>query len=738
MFPTQQFVSRAMQDGLEERLEVGIPEVSEIRISPAYQAFVEDAIDAVIVVGPDGALRMLNSAAEELFDYRRIDLLGRPYTLLLPEVLALAHWDIRTGALSQPGSGKVGCTRTLGGRRGDGSEFRVDVSCRPLSSGAGIEITALVEGGPLYGQKEAELRSALSLLNATLESTADGILAVTIHGHIAGSNEQFVRMWGISRSLMESRDDDRIMAFVLDQLADPDAFLDKVRELYTDIHAESMDILEFRDGRVFERYSRPQRVADEIVGRVWSFRDVTLRHQSQNQAHRALVELAEQAEKLKVMAYTDPLTGLANRALFLDRLEEALVGGGCGRVDVLLLDLDGFKDVNDVHGHQAGDELLIAVGKRLSKSVCPGETVARLGGDEFIVLLEGVNNPDEIARRIVDELYTPVLVAGKEVRVSASLGISSSDAGQNGTSEMLRQADIALYAAKAAGKNQAMRFHPEMLTALRARTDLEVDLRHAVERDEIVVHFQPIVTADGGAVLQVEALARWQRGNTMVAPLDFIPAAERSGHISAIGLEVLAQSCRQLRAWLTESAHHSIAVNVSYVQLCEGDFAGQALDVLHRYGIRPDQLVIEVTESAFSDSGSQATEQLCRLRDLGVKIAIDDFGTGYSSLGRLQELPVDVLKVDKSFVAMLKNEHDDNPILRSVLSIARSLGLQVTAEGVETEAQARKLILMGCNSLQGYLFARPEPAASLPDAKQRAIRTMSELRRKDHPHRETL
>ncbi len=723
VLPTQESVPRAVHDGLEEYLEVGNPDASEIRTSPAYRAFVEDAIDAVIVAGPDGAIRMLNSAAEELFGYRRTELLGRPYTVLFPGALAPAHWDIRTGALSPPGSGKVGCTRNLRGRRGDGSEFKADVSWRPLSSGGGIEITA--EGDPLQRQGEAELRGALSLLNATLESTADGILVVTMDGHIAGSNEQFARMWGISRSLMESGDDDRIIAFVLDQLTDPDGFLDKVRELYTDIHAESIDVLEFTDGRMFERYSRPQRVADEVVGRVWSFRDVTLR---QHQAHRVLVELAEQAEKLKVMAYTDPLTGLANRALFLGRLEEALVGGGCGRVDILLLDLDGFKDVNDVHGHQTGDELLIVVGKRLSESVRPGETVARLGGDEFIVLLEDVDDPDEVARRIVDELTTPVFVAGKEVRLSASLGMSSSGEGQTEAAEMLRQADIALYAAKAAGKGRARRFHPEMLTALLTRTELETDLRHAVERGEIVVHFQPIVTVDGGAVLQVEALARWQRGDQMVAPLDFIPAAERSGHISHIGLEVLAQSCHQLHSWLKESEHHSLAVNVSYVQLCEGNFAGQALDVLRRYGIRPEQIVIEVTESAFSDSRSQATEQLFRLRNLGVRISIDDFGTGYSSLGRLRELPVDVLKVDKSFVAMVKSEHDDYPILRAVLSIAHSLGLQVTAEGVETEAQARKLLRMGCDSLQGYLFASPGPADNLLNANERAIRTMSRLR----------
>lgn len=737
MSPEQESVPRAVHSGPEEQLEVGSSDAAEIEISPAYRAFVEDAIDAVIIVAPDGTIRMLNSAAEELFGYRPIELLTRPCTVLLPGVLALALWDIRTGALAQPGAGKIGRTRDLSGQRRDGSEFRVDVSCRPLSSGAGIEITALVEGGLVHRQREAELSGALSPLNATLESTADGILVVTMDGHIAGSNEQFARMWGISRSLMESRNDDRIMAFVLDQLADPGGFLDKVNELYTDTNAESNDVLEFRDGRMFERYSRPQRVANEIVGRVWSFRDVTLRHQAQEQAHRALVELAEQAEKLKVMAYTDPLTGLANRALFLGRLKEAIAGGGCGCVDVLLLDLDGFKDVNDVHGHQTGDELLIAVGKRLSASVRPGEIVARLGGDEFIILLVDVDDPDLIARRIVDELNTPLFVAGKEMRLSASLGISSSGDGRTEASEMLRQADIALYAAKAAGKNQAMRFRPEMLTALLKRTELEFDLREAVQRGEIIVHFQPIVTAEGGAVLQVEALARWQRGDQLVAPLDFIPAAEGSSHILDIGLEVLAQSCRQLRPWLKESAQHSVAVNVSGVQLCQGDFAGQALDVLRRYGIRPQQIVFEVTESAFSDSGSRAIEQLCRLRHLGVRISIDDFGTGYSSLGRLRELPVDVLKVDKSFVGMVKSEHDEYSILGSILSIARSFGLHVTAEGVETETQARKLLQLGCDSLQGYLFAKPGPSGSLPEANERAICTMSRIWRNDQPLRET-
>lgn len=703
----------------------GDTHASELLTSPAYREFVENAPDAVVVIGGDGCIRLVNTAAESMFGYRRNVLLGQQYTVLLPGGLTTRRRYVRDGVPPDAGI-EDGAGLKVNGRRMDGTEVPVEVDCRPMSFGPGLEITASAENVVSSRQSERELRDALSLLNATLESTADGILVLTTDGQIASFNEQFISMSGIPRTLMGSMDESRMIAFILDQLADPDTFVNRMDEICTDPDTESNDVFELHDGRTFERYSRPQRVADQIVGRVWSFRDVTSRRQAQDQADRALADLAQQAEQLRVLAFSDPLTGLANRVLFLDRLEGALAKDP-GGVHILLLDIDSFKDVNDVQGHQAGDELLIATGKRLTECVRPADTVARLGGDEFVIVLQGGEDAELVAHRIVVALQAPVLIAGREMRLSVSLGLTSAVDGQTDVPELLRQADIAMYAAKAAGKNRFERFQPTMLTTLLERTDLESGLRHAVERGEIVVHFQPIVSAADGAVLQVEALARWQWNDRLVAPLDFIPAAEKSGHIIGIGLEVMAQSCRQLRAWLDESEHHSVAVNVSCAQLCEPDFAVQALDVMSLYGVRPEQVTVEVTESVFSAPGGQVTEQLSWLRGKGVRISIDDFGTGYSSLGRLQELPLDSLKIDKSFVAMIRTGQEDLPILTSMLTMARSLGLLVTAEGVETEAQARTLLSMGCDSLQGYLFSMPRRAENLLDAEEDAVRTMNDL-----------
>ncbi|GAP56890.1 uncharacterized signaling protein PA1727, partial [Arthrobacter sp. Hiyo6] len=292
------------------------------------------------------------------------------------------------------------------GRRRDGTEFYGEVACALLEWDAGVFITASVRA-TLHREADAGLREAMSLLSATLESTADGILVVDTDGQIEGVNDQFVKMWGIPRDLLATHDDEAVMGFVLAQLSDPVQFADKVHELYAHPLAESNDVLKFTDGRTFERYSRPQKVADKVVGRVWSFRDVTPRLAAQEQAKRAMADLAEQAEQLKALAFQDPLTGLANRKLFNDQLAEALRSDLGHPVDVLLLDLDDFKEVNDILGHHAGDEMLTEVARRLRSCVRPNDTVARLGGDEFVVLLTAAENPESVAARIVESLNVP-------------------------------------------------------------------------------------------------------------------------------------------------------------------------------------------------------------------------------------------------------------------------------------------------------------------------------------------
>ncbi|MET3810705.1 EAL domain-containing protein [Arthrobacter sp. UYEF3] len=572
-------------------------------------------------------------------------------------------------------------------------------------------------------EEDARLREALSLLSATLESTADGILVVGAEGRISSLNNQFLSMWGIPRELADTGENGALMAFVLGQLAKPDQFLAKVSALFADPEAESHDVLHFRDGRIFERYSRPQRVDERVVGRVWSFRDVTEARRAQDRINQAMADLAAQASQLKALAFRDPLTGLSNRQLFNDRLAHALAGPCGNAVDVLLLDLDDFKEVNDVHGHHAGDQMLIEVGRRLRASVRPSDVVARLGGDEFVILLVGSLDADAAAKRIVESLKAPVGLDGTMLWPSLSLGLASISDDAVDASQLLRRADIAMYAAKAAGKNRYLRFRPEMMTALLERTHLEAGLRAAVDSGEIVVHYQPIVSCRLGTVVTVEALARWERDGEVVPPQQFIPAAERSGLIVEIGTEVLLRGCTELKPWLAADPTRSLAVNVSGVQLQRGNFPDLLFAAANSCGVDPHQLVMEVTESVFFDDDCQVQIQLAQLRSAGVRVALDDFGTGYSSLGRLQELPVDTLKIDQSFVAMIRTGQERLPILNSMIDMAHGLGLTVTAEGVETPEQAEYLMRRGCDSLQGFLFSRPQPASMLPEALAASART---------------
>ncbi|WCI09585.1 EAL domain-containing protein [Arthrobacter sp. OVS8] len=528
---------------------------------------------------------------------------------------------------------------------------------------------------------DAGLREAMSLLSATLESTADGILVVSGDGRIAGVNNQFISMWGIPRELLATQDDEAVMGFVLDQLVDPAQFVEKVTALYADPSAESHDVLDFRDGRTFERYSRPQKVAEVVVGRVWSFRDVTPARIAQDRITQAMADLAEQAAQLKDLAFKDPLTGLSNRQLFSDHLAAAL-RGPCGTaVDVLLLDLDDFKEVNDILGHHAGDQMLIEVGRRLRECVRPNDVVARLGGDEFVVLLVGSLDAEAVAGRIVDSLRVPLWIDGTMLRPSLSLGLASISEDAVDASELLRRADVAMYAAKSAGKNRYLRFRPEMMKSLVQRTELEAGLRLAVDAGQIAVHYQPIISTRRGVVVKVEALARWERDGETVPPQQFIPAAERSGLIVEIGTEVLLKGCTELKPWLAGDPARSLAVNVSGVQLQHGDFAELVLAVTESCGVDPRQLVLEVTESVFFDDDCHVIQQLTALRKAGVRVALDDFGTGYSSLGRLQDLPVDTLKIDQSFTSMIHTGKENLPILSCMISMAHGLGLTVTAEG---------------------------------------------------------
>jgi diguanylate cyclase (GGDEF)-like protein len=619
------------------------------------------------------------------------------------------------------------------GRHRDGTEFAAEVAGSLLDDVGSPVLLLSVRSTAHRTGPDADLSEAMSLLTATLESTADGILVISSEGKIAGLNEQFLTMWSIPPELMKAASDEPAMRVILGQVKDPESFLARLMNLTKDADAESHDTIDFLDGRTFERYSRPQKVGDRIVGRVWSFRDVTPRRMAQEQAEQALADLAAQAEQLRAMAFKDPLTGLANRAVFNAELVRALKEPRLKSVEVLLLDLDDFKEVNDILGHQAGDDMLVEVSRRLRGCLPSADVVARLGGDEFVVLLTACPDVEAIAECIVRCLHVPFSIEGTLLRPSLSMGLASIGKDARGASELLREADVAMYAAKAAGKNRFLRFHPDMMTALVRRTDLEAGLQLAIARGEISVDFQPIVSPQMGRVVKFEALARWNRENHRVPPAVFIPLAERSGLINEIGTEVMAQSLQHLASWLSQDPSRSLSMNVSGVQLQELDFAENVLRLAETSGVGAYQLVMEVTESVFFDADCNVIKQLSRLREAGARVALDDFGTGYSSLGRLQDLPVDIVKIDKTFVSMVRTGAERLPILSSMINMAHSLGLTVTAEGVETEEQANYLIALECDSLQGYLFSHPEPADRFEHALKNAGEALNGLASRSGP-----
>jgi diguanylate cyclase (GGDEF)-like protein/PAS domain S-box-containing protein len=695
--------------------------------APAFGALLDASPDALLAVSPEGTIKLANAAACRLFGYTRDELIGSNHWLLLSEGFRNETVHLRQHLGTQPDAPLP--PREVYGLHRDGTEFPAEMAGSLLDDGGSQLLLVSVRSTGHRREADADLREAMSLLTATLESTADGIVVISSAGKVAGLNDQFLKMWGIPPEYMNAGSEDPAMGVVMSQVHDPEAFLARIAEVTDNPAAESHDVVDLADGRTFERYSRPQKVGHRIVGRVWSFRDVTPRREAQEQAQQAMRDLAAQAEQLRTLAFQDPLTGLANRAVFNEALATALLEPRLKSVDVLLIDLDDFKEVNDVLGHQAGDDMLVEVARRLRGCTPTADVVARLGGDEFVVLLTACPDVEATAACIVRCLNVPVWIEGTMLRPSLSLGLASIGKEALVPSELLREADIAMYAAKAAGKNRFLRFHPDMMTALVQRTELEAALQLAVPRGEISVDLQPIVSPRMGRVVKFEALARWDRDGSRIPPSVFIPMAERSGLINEIGTEVMAQSLKRIAPWLSEDPSRSLSVNVSGVQLQAPDFDERVLQLAEVSGVAVFQLVLEVTESVFFDPDCHVIRQLGSLREAGARVARDDLGTGYSSLGRLQDLPVDIVKIDKTFVSMVRTGSERLPILSSMINMAHSLGLTVTAEGIETREQAHYLIGLDCDSLQGYLFSHPEPGHRFEQALANARQALDSLAR---------
>jgi diguanylate cyclase (GGDEF)-like protein len=438
-------------------------------------------------------------------------------------------------------------------------------------------------------------------------------------------------------------------------------------------------------------------------------------------ALEAVAERDALSDRLAFQATHDTLTGLPNRSLFLSRLETALAERAPGHlIGVLFIDLDDFKTVNDSFGHAAGDELLIGVGDRLQNAVRDGDLVSRFGGDEFAVLLidDGSDRALGLANRLLGVLRAPfaLSIGMASGRASGGLVTTGLDDGTplaEQAADLLRRADLAMYAAKAAADGRCVEFRDELQHAMLERLALQDDITEAMIHEDFKVHYQPVVDLKDKRVVTVEALLRWhhpERGD--VPPDVFIPIAEKSGAIVQMGLWVLEQACHDLKAWDEQHPGNDlqIAINLSARQLKETSVGPQIARVLHRMDVDPRRLVLEVTESLVMDDGEAAAATLWQLRALGIRIAVDDFGTGYSSLSRLVDLPLDDIKIDRSFIRELEVSDAGHTIIKAAIAMAHGLDLNVVAEGVETPEQLAFLLRSGCDQAQGYLFSPPLPA----------------------------
>jgi diguanylate cyclase (GGDEF)-like protein/PAS domain S-box-containing protein len=552
-------------------------------------------------------------------------------------------------------------------------------------------------------QAEADLTEALSLYTATAEATADGIIIIRSDRTILGCNRRFSEMWGLE-DIKVTGNADGVYAAALAKLKDPDAYRQHWAEVHTNPLAEAKGLVEIQDGRVFEAYSRPLLTRGEPTARVWSWRDVTQQH--------------ELEEQLRHQAFHDSLTGLANRARFMERLEHALVRASRTNetLALLFLDVDGFKAVNDTFGHPLGDELLQQVAQRIQACVRIGDTVARFGGDEFAVLLEdiaGVDDAKLVANKILEDIGRNLFLGERELRVGASGGLAVAASGIPDSDELLRRADVALYIAKAHSRGSLEVYEESMHTSFIDRLRLATDVRGALERGEFYLLYQPIVELATRQIEGVEALLRWNHAERgLIMPDTFIALAEETGAILDIGAWVLREACRQAKSWhdaFPREVPLRVSVNLSTRQIEHPDIVKTVERALCETGLCPGALTLEVTESIMLINVEENIEKLRRLAELGVSIALDDFGTGYSSLSYLQRLPVNELKVDKSFVDNLPIS-DARDLTRVIIEMGQALNMHVVAEGIEREDQLAHLRGLDCELGQGYLFSRPVQA----------------------------
>lgn len=494
---------------------------------------------------------------------------------------------------------------------------------------------------------------------------------------------------------------------------DKNSLLKQIPEETAELQIERLKI------RIFELEDSNQRIEANAADTIGMIENLAV---ARAEAERALKQAQEHQETIQKLALFDPLTGVANRNLFQRSFDEGINAAKRDgtMIALLLFDLDHFKNVNDTFGHPVGDGLLKHVAKMLIDATRETDTVARLGGDEFAIILTHLDREDrvtQVAERIIKALGEPIVLDGSLIKTGTSIGVSVYPRDGEDTGELLRKGDAALYSVKEQSRGGYKFFDEEINKQAKAAHVLENDMRLAVVRNEFVLHYQPQLNAKGGEVSGVEALVRWQHPSRgLLSPFEFIGAAEANGLIVEVGNWILNKACQQRKAWEQEGLKEfRVAVNVSPIQFQNSNFLTSVNQALAVSGLSPSLLELEITESAMVDNIEQVSETIRCLSDLGIDVSVDDFGTGHSSLAYLKRLPIQKLKIDKSFVDNLHIDADDLAIANAVVSLGHTLGLTVIAEGVESIDQAKELHEKGCDEFQGYLFSKPILAETFAD-----------------------
>lgn len=683
-----------IQDTTERRNSEEALKQSEARFRDLF----ENANDLIYTHDLQGNFTSLNRAGELITGYSREEAL----TMNIAEVVAPEFLEKARTMTSRKMDGEMPGTYELEIIAKSKQRVVLEISTRLIViDGMPVGVQGIARDITQRREAEDSLHKALSLLSSTFESTADGIVVMSLEREIVTCNRKFVEMWGLDDEIIESKDGKRLIHLISEQIKDEDDFRRQLEEVYADPESIATEVIELTDGRIFERYSQPQYLEGKPIGRVACFRDITERN------------LAE--ERLRHYALHDTLTELPNRVAFMNHLRQAVERAGnsaYAKFAVLFLDLDRFKVINDSLGHAVGDKLLVAIAERLTSCVRPGDIVARLGGDEFTILLNRSGDTDEVvgvAERLQQRISEPFKIDNYEVFTTASIGIIVSGDMARQAEEYLRDADAAMYRAKESGKARHEVFDREMHVRNMNLLQVETDLRHAVDRHEFEVLYQPIVELTTGRVNEFEALIRWRHPvHGLVGPDEFVHVAEETGLIIPIGKWIIEESCRQIAEWQRRFRKKlSISVNLSAKQLMHPNLVAQVKEILSESSLEPEQLKLEVTESTVMEHSDRSLKVLCDLDQLGVRLSTDDFGTGYSSLSYLQRFPFERLKIDRSFINIMDTDEKSGAIVKTILMLGENLKIDVVAEGIETVAQLEKLRSLGCLTGQGYLFSRP-------------------------------